>query len=44
MDNCGAPRWLSQLSVQLNFSSGHDLTVCEVKPRVRLHADNVEPA
>ena len=28
----------------LDFGSGHDLTVREVKPRVRLCADSVEPA
>ena len=27
-----------------DFSSGHDLPVCEFKPRVRLCADTVEPA
>ena len=26
-----------------NFGSGHDLTVCEVEPRVRLCADSLEP-
>ena len=28
----------------LDFGSGHALTVCEIEPRVRLHADSVEPA
>ena len=28
----------------LDFSSGHDLTVCEFKPHVRLCADGVQPA
>ena len=28
----------------LGFGSGHDLMVCEFKPRGRLCADNVEPA
>ena len=28
----------------LDFSSSHDLTVCEIRPRVRLYADSVEPA
>ena len=28
----------------LDFSSGHDLTVCEFDPRIRLCADSVEPA
>ena len=28
----------------LDFSSGHDLTICEFEPHVRLSADNVEPA
>ena len=27
----------------LGFGSGHDLTVCEFKPRVELCADSVEP-
>ena len=38
----GAPGWLSRLSAS-NFGSGHDLTVCEFKPRVRLCADSLEP-
>ena len=25
----------------LNFGSGHDLTVCEIKPHIRLCADSV---
>ena len=28
----------------LDFGSGHDLTVSEFEPRIRLCADNVEPA
>ena len=28
----------------LNFSSGHDLQVCEFEPCVRLCADDTEPA
>ena len=28
----------------LIFSSGHDLTVCEIEPRVGLCADSTEPA
>ena len=28
----GAPGWLSQLSIQLDFGSGHDLTVHEFEP------------
>ena len=28
----------------LDFSSGHDLTVHELKPRIRLCVDNAEPA
>ena len=38
--------WVAQ-SVKcqtLDFSSGHDLTVPEGKPRVRICADSVEPA
>ena len=28
----------------LNFSSGHDLMVCEFEPCIGLHADSMEPA
>ena len=28
----------------LDFSSGHDLTVYEMEPRIRLCADSAEPA
>ena len=38
--------WVAQ-SVKhliLDFGSDHDLTVCEIKPHVRLHADLAEPA
>ena len=31
-------------SVGLDFGSGHDLTVRELEPRVRLYTDSVEPA
>ena len=31
-------------SPMLGFSSGHDLTVCEFEPRVRLRAVNADPA
>ena len=27
-----------------DFGSGHDLTVCEIKPHVGLHTDSMEPA
>ena len=27
----------------IDFGSGHDLMVCEVKPHVGLYADSVEP-
>ena len=37
----GAPGWRSRLSVRLH--SGHDLTVREFEPRVRLWADGSEP-
>ena len=37
----GAPGWRSRLSVRLQL--GHDLAVCEFKPRVRLWADGSEP-
>ena len=40
----GAPGWLSRLSIRLDFGSGHDLTVREIEPRVKLYADSVEPA
>ena len=38
--------WVAQLGkhLTLGFGSGHDLTVCETEPHVRLHADSVEPA
>ena len=39
--NIGAPGWRSRLSVRLQ--PGHDLAVCEFKPRVRLWADGSEP-
>ena len=38
------PGGLSQLSVWLNFSSGHDLMVNEIESLGRLHADSVELA
>ena len=31
------------LGVRSGFDSGHDLTVCEIEPRVGLCADSVEP-
>ena len=46
----GVPGWLSWLSIPLCPSrlsvprSGHDLTVCELEPLVRLCADSLEPA
>ena len=30
--------------MRLDFGSGHDLTVREMEPRVKLYADSVEPA
>ena len=38
--------WVSQVVRQptLDFSSGHDLTVREVKPHVGLYAASMEPA
>ena len=38
--------WVAQLvkRLTLDFSSGHDLTVREIEPRVGLCADTVEPA
>ena len=44
LDFVGMPGWLSRLSVQLDFSSDHDLTVHDLEPRVRLCADSAEPA
>ena len=35
---------LSVKPVTLDFSSGHDLTVCGFKPHIGLCADRVEPA
>ena len=40
----GAPEWLIQLSVGLDFGSGHDLSFHEFEPHIRLCADSVEPA
>ena len=40
----GAPGWLLLVKhPTLDFGSGHDLTVCEFKPHVRIRADSVEP-
>ena len=42
----GRVAWVAQ-SVKhpmLDFASGHDLTVHEFEPRVRLHVDRTEPA
>ena len=38
--------WVAQSvkPLTLGFSSGHDLMVCEIEPRVRLCADSTEPA
>ena len=38
--------WVAQLVKRpiLDFSSGHDLTVCEFEPHIRLFTDSVEPA
>ena len=37
--------WVVQLVKRptLGFGSGHDLTVCEFKPRTGLYTDSVEP-
>ena len=42
----GESAWMSQLikNLTLNFSSGHDLMVCEIEPHIGLCADSVEPA
>ena len=42
--NVGVPRWLSHLCLTLDFGSGHDLTVQEIEPHVRLRAAMVESA
>ena len=46
MGEGGGGAWVAQLVKHsaLGFSSDHDLTVCEIKPRTGLCADNVEPA
>ena len=38
--------WVAQSvkHLTLGFSSGHDLTVCEITPRVGLSAGSMEPA
>ena len=40
----GTPGWLSQLSVQLDLGSGHDLSVCGMEPHIGLCADSADPA
>ena len=40
----GAPRWLSPLSVPLDFSSSHVSGFCELKPHIGLCASSTEPA
>ena len=40
----GTPAWLSQLSVQLDFRSGNDLTIREFEPHIWPHADSTESA
>ena len=35
---------VERLALTLDFSSGHDLMVCELEPRVRLCADSAKPA
>ena len=40
----GEPGWLSQLSIQLDFSSGHDLTIHEIETHDALCTDSVDPA
>ena len=38
--------WVAQLvkCLTLDFGSGHDLTVCEIRPHLGLCADSTEPA
>ena len=40
----GAPGWLSVEHLTLDFGSGHDLTLHEMEPCVRLCADGTESA
>ena len=41
----GTPEQLSRLKCPaLDFSSGHDLTVCGMEPHIGLCADSVEPS
>ena len=41
----GATRWAPLIEGPTpDFGSGHDLVVREFKPRIRLHADDAEPA
>ena len=42
----GKGSWVAQLVEwpTLDFSSGHDLTVCGIESCVRLYIDNAEPA
>ena len=37
-------RWLSLLSVQLDFGSGPNLSLHEIEPNIGLCADGAEPA
>ena len=40
----GAPRGAQSVTrLTLDFSSGHDLTVPEIEPHIRLYADSIEP-
>ena len=36
--------WQIHIGKTIDFSSGHDFTVVEMKPCIRLHADNKESA
>ena len=42
----GVGAWVAQLvkRLTLGFSSGHDLTMWEFEPRLRVRADSMEPA
>ena len=44
--SCRWGAWVAQLVEHptLEFSSGHNLTVCGFKPRIGLRADSMEPA
>ena len=45
IDRQGVPGWHKSVKRQtLDLGSGHDLVICEIKPRAGLCADSAEPA